>query len=165
MPLRSCFIGAMLIAHVAVRAIAPRAEQTLLPMAAMLAAFGLVFVMRLEPDLAAKQLLWNGLGMVVLDVALPLLADDRQAAELQVSGRGARARTDAGHGGGGKEINGSRLWLGAGGFYFQVTEAMKVLLVVFLAGYLADRRLLLSAAGGAGAVSTCPRCRTCCRWA
>ncbi|MGH2603248.1 MAG: FtsW/RodA/SpoVE family cell cycle protein, partial [Dehalococcoidia bacterium] len=36
-----------------------------------------------------------------------------------------------------------RLWLGVGGFNFQVTEAMKVLLVIFLAGYLADRRLVL----------------------
>src|SRR5581483_12043632 len=47
----------------------------------------------------------------------------------------------------GREINGSRLWLGVGGYNFQVTEAMKLLLVVFLAGYLADRRLLLSAPG------------------
>jgi cell division protein FtsW (lipid II flippase) len=147
MALAVSFIGAMVGVHVAVCAIAPRAEQTLLPMAAMLAAFGLVFVMRLEPDLAAKQLLWNGLGMALLTLALPILADVQRLRNYKylaaALGLGLMLVTAAA----GKEINGSRLWLGAGGFYFQVTEAMKVLLVVFLAGYLADRRLLLSASG------------------
>lgn len=141
------FIGVMLVVHVAVCALAPRSEQTLLPMAAMLAAVGLVFVMRLEPDLAFKQLLWNGLGMTVFTLALPLLTDIQRLRNYKylaaALGLGLMLVTAVA----GKEINGSRLWLGAGGFYFQVTEAMKVLLVIFLAGYLADRRLLLSAEG------------------
>lgn len=141
------FIGAILVAHVAICAMTPSAEQTLLPMAAMLAAFGLVFVLRLEPDLAPRQLLWNGLGLAVLTITLPVLADIGRLRHYKylaaVLGLGLMLVTAAV----GKEINGSRLWLGAGGFYFQVTEAMKVLLVIFLAGYLADRRLLLSAAG------------------
>jgi hypothetical protein len=45
----------------------------------------------------------------------------------------------------GREINGSRLWLGARRLQLPGNGAMKVLLVIFLAGYLADRRLVLSA--------------------
>jgi cell division protein FtsW (lipid II flippase) len=39
---------------------------------------------------------------------------------------------------------GPALWLGFGSFVFQPSEALKFLLVVFLAGYLADKRELLA---------------------
>ncbi len=35
---------------------------------------------------------------------------------------------------------GARLWLNIGSFYFQPSEPLKLLMIVFLAGYLADRR-------------------------
>jgi cell division protein FtsW (lipid II flippase) len=40
---------------------------------------------------------------------------------------------------------GARLWLGAGGIYFQPSELLKLLLLVFLASYLEDRREALLA--------------------
>lgn len=141
------FCAALAIVHIALAALAPRSDQTLLPMATMLAAIGIIFVLRLEPDLATKQLLWNGLGMASLTVALPLLQDVHRLRHYQYLAAGLGLGLMLVTAMVGKEINGSRLWLGAGGFYFQVTEAMKVLLIVFLAGYLADRRLLLSATG------------------
>jgi peptidoglycan glycosyltransferase len=43
--------------------------------------------------------------------------------------------------------SGPRLWLGFGGAYFQPSELLKLLMVVFLASYLADRRRLLVSEG------------------
>ncbi|MGI8552872.1 MAG: FtsW/RodA/SpoVE family cell cycle protein [Dehalococcoidia bacterium] len=133
-----------LIAHAGLIAVAPESDQLLLPLTGMLAAFGLIFVTRLDPGLATRQLTWLGVGVALFLVSLsllnqyPLLRNYQYLAAF--SGLGLMFVTALF----GKEINGSRLWLGAGGFYFQVTEAMKLLLVLFLAGYLADRRLLLS---------------------
>jgi peptidoglycan glycosyltransferase len=141
------YLAMVVAAHIAISVLVPRADQTLLPMAAMLSATGLLFVARLSPDLATKQLLWNALGLVMLVGALPALAYVNRLRDYKyiaaAAGLGLMLVTAAV----GRQINGSRLWLGVGGFNFQVTEAMKLLLVVFLAGYLADRRLLLSAPG------------------
>ena len=43
--------------------------------------------------------------------------------------------------------SGARLWLGFGGVYFQPSELLKILLVVFFAAYLDDYRELLSYSG------------------
>jgi peptidoglycan glycosyltransferase len=44
----------------------------------------------------------------------------------------------------GKTINGARLWVGVGPVTFQPGEAAKVLLVIFFAAYLVDKRELLA---------------------
>ena len=141
------FLAVVFLAHLALTVLVPRADETLLPMATMLSGVGLVFVLRLTPSLAQKQLLWHTLGLGLLVVSLPALADIHRLRNYKyiaaALGLGLMLLTAVV----GREVNGSRLWLGPPGFAFQVTEAMKVLLVVFLAGYLADRRLLLRAAG------------------
>jgi cell division protein FtsW (lipid II flippase) len=43
------------------------------------------------------------------------------------------------------EINGARLWFNLGFFYFQPAELLKIILVVFLAAYLSEKRELLNA--------------------
>jgi cell division protein FtsW (lipid II flippase) len=140
------FALAFALAHVAITLLTPDADQALLPLAAMLSALGLVFVARLEPELSGRQIAWYFIGVVAMAAVLVLLPDPRVLRRYQylaaTIGLALMVVTAAI----GQEINGSRLWLGFGGFNFQVTEAMKVLLVVFLAGYLADRRLLLASA-------------------
>ncbi len=144
------FIVIFFAGHVALAALSPEADQTLLPAVAMLSAIGVVFAVRLDGGAAAlarKQLIWLGLGMALMAATVALL---KQYALLRrykylaaAVGLGLMAVTALG----GKEINGSRLWLGAGGYYFQVTEALKLLLIIFLAGYLADNRAMLATAG------------------
>ena len=64
----------------------------------------------------------------------------------------------------GTEINGQRLTLQLGPFSGQPTELLKVILVVFLAGYLSENRTLLwSRTRGSGRCA-CRRCRTSRRW-
>jgi cell division protein FtsW (lipid II flippase) len=48
--------------------------------------------------------------------------------------------------GGATDQDGPRLWLAWGGFQFQPAEVLKLLLVVFLAGYLTDKREVLGSA-------------------
>jgi len=132
-------------ADVAMSFLAPDSDQLLLPLTAMFSAFGVVFVARLQPELATRQLLWLALGtclMVTLIGPLHAYARLRGYQFLAAFAGLALMLVTAIAG---KEINGSRLWLGAGGLYFQVTEGMKLLLVLFLAGYLADKRLMLGA--------------------
>jgi cell division protein FtsW (lipid II flippase) len=138
--------GAMFVlAHVAVTLLTPGADQLLLPITAMLCALGLIFVVRLEPNFAGRQVAWFGLGIAAMALTLAFLPNPAVLRAYQYiaasAGLGLMLVTAVA----GQEINGSRLWLGFGGFYFQVTEAMKVLLVIFLAGYLADRRMVLAA--------------------
>ena len=138
------FILLFLIAHLGANLMLPEGDQLLLPLTAILSAVGVIFITRLNPGLAARQLVWLGVGVALFLVSLPLLEHYARLRNYQFvaafAGLGLMLVTAVV----GKEINGSRLWLGFGGYYFQVTEAMKLLLVLFLAGYLADRRLLLS---------------------
>lgn len=137
------FCAVFLLAHIAVTVLTPTADQVLLPIVAMLSAVGLLFVARLEPDFTTKQVTWYALGVVVLIGVLVLLPDPRTLRNYKYIAASVGLALMVITAVVGQEINGSRLWLGVAGFNFQVTEAMKVLLVVFLAGYLADRRLVL----------------------
>lgn len=141
------FAAIFLLLHFAINLAQPRADALLLPLAAMLSAVGLVFVLRLRPDLAMDQLTWIALGGALTAVALPLLRWYPMMAQYQyvaaTVGIGLLAITALF----GTEINGARLWLSIGGFQFQSTELLKLLLIVFLAGYLAERSQLLSGTG------------------
>ncbi|HZQ36198.1 MAG TPA: FtsW/RodA/SpoVE family cell cycle protein [Dehalococcoidia bacterium] len=148
MSLAAGFCLSFLAGHFALCVLSPECDEVLLPLVALLSAVGLVFALRLGPasaSLAEKQLIWLALGLLLMLAtvrAMNRYAVLRQYQYLAAfAGIGLMAVTALI----GKEINGSRLWLGFGGFYFQVTEAMKLLLVIFLAGYLADRRYMLAA--------------------
>src|SRR5215207_411077 len=138
------FCAVMLVAHIVVTLFATEADELLLPLVAMLSAVGLLFVARLEPDFAERQTIWYALGVGALAAVLVFLPDPRVLRSYKYLAASAGLALMVVTAIAGREINGSRLWLGVGGFNFQVTEAMKVLLIVFLAGYLADRRLMLA---------------------
>ncbi len=141
------FAAIFLALHLLVNLFQPRADQLLLPLAAMLSSVGLVFVLRLRPDLAMDQLTWIAFGAALMALALPFLKLYPLMAQYQylaaVAGVGLLAITAAF----GTEVNGARLWLSVGGFQFQSTELLKVLLIVFLSAYLAERSQLLSGPG------------------
>jgi cell division protein FtsW (lipid II flippase) len=123
-----------------------RADQELLPIVAVLAALGLIAVERLEPAFASRQLLWIGIGALLLvATALGLPRIDwlaRYRYTWLVAGLVVLAVTI----GFGVDPNesGTRLWLGFGGIYFQPSEIMKVVTAVFLASYLAEKRTLMT---------------------
>jgi peptidoglycan glycosyltransferase len=142
----------------ALRRWAPEGNPYLFPIAAFLAAIGFTEIYRLDPELASIQR-WSLLLAGAVTTAVLLLLRDEGVTMLR------RYRylflatavlllllpllpeTWPLHG---SEVNGSRLWVrlelpvGTRSLSFQPGEIAKVLLVIFLASYLADRHVAMA---------------------
>ena len=141
------FLGLYLVAHVVTRICAPYADPYLLPMAGLLTAIGLTEIYRLNPDDAFRQGLWLVIGVALFSVTLIVLRHDYRRLESYkyVFGIGAIALLVLpALPGIGRTINGARLWVGVGPFQFQPGEFAKILLILFLAGYLREKREVLA---------------------
>jgi cell division protein FtsW (lipid II flippase) len=141
------FVALYLVAHVVTRITAPYADPYLLPMAGLLTAIGLTEIYRLNPDDAFRQGLWLVIGVALFSVTLLILRHDYRRLESYkyVIGIGAIALLVLpALPGIGRTINGARLWVGFGPFQFQPGEFAKILLIVFLAGYLREKREVLA---------------------
>ncbi|HLI27222.1 MAG TPA: FtsW/RodA/SpoVE family cell cycle protein [Chloroflexota bacterium] len=139
------FAAVMLGLHALLAWRLPRADGVLLPVAAMLSALGLLVVGRLEPALFLRQAVWIAVGGAALAaVGLGLPSAD-WLARYKYSWAALGALLVLATFVLGVDLNGSgmRWWIGAGGVYFQPSELFKVLLVLFLAAYLAEKRELL----------------------
>lgn len=136
----------LLTAHVVVRRLAPQADGLLLPLVALLNGLGYAMIARLDPQLADSQSAWTFLGLVGFTVTLAVVRDVRKLAPyrytLALIGVGLLMLPLVP--GLGVEINGARIWLRVGPFSIQPGEFAKVVLAAFLAGYLVDKRELLS---------------------
>ncbi len=147
-PFLAALLALLVGAHVANRKLASAADSLLLPIAALLNGIGYVFIARLDQDLAALQASWTALGIAAYVLTLVLVRDVRM---LQ------RYRYTAGLVGVvllimpllpgiGRSINGARIWVAIGPVSFQPGEFAKIAFAVFFAGYLVERRELLSVA-------------------
>jgi cell division protein FtsW len=160
------FVGA----HLAVRRFAPYADPLLLPVVALLNGLGLVMIRRL--DLAAggnangpsagQQMLWTLVGVVAFAAVVILLKDHRQLASygylcglagvilLAIPAVLPRSLS---------EQNGSKIWIRLPGFSIQPAEFSKILLLIFFAAVLVDKRNLFVSAGKHVLGMTLPRPR------
>jgi len=138
--------GLFVVAHLAVRKFAPEADPTLLPLTVLLTGFGFVMISRLDRDLARVQALWAAVGVLAFVLTLAIVRRIRTLERYRYTFLflGVAALLLPSLPGIGKEINGARLWVGVGPLNFQPGEAAKVLLVVFFAAYLVDKRELLT---------------------
>jgi cell division protein FtsW (lipid II flippase) len=137
-------------AHLVVRATLPHADPYLLPVAGVLTAVGLTMIYRIDPDLAFRQGLWVVIGVAAFAALLVFLKDYRSLDHVKyilgLVAIGLLALPAVP--GLGRTINGASLWVGVGPVVFQPGEFAKVLLVIFLAGYLRDNREVLSMGSG-----------------
>jgi cell division protein FtsW (lipid II flippase) len=144
------FLALFVAAHVVVRVALPDADPFLLPLVGLLTAVGLTMIYRIDPDLALRQGLWVVVGLVAFAALVLLIRDyrtlDRYKYILGLTAIFLLALPAVP--GLGRTINGASLWVGVGGIVFQPGEFAKVLLVVFLAGYLRDNREVLSLGSG-----------------
>ncbi len=138
-------IAIFLLIHASLLLRAWRADPLILPVVAVLMGLGLSLQQRLAPALAGRQLAWLLLSAAVIGLAchapLPWRSLRRYRYTWAALGLGLVAVTLVF--GRSAVPGGPALWLGIGGFVFQPAEVLKLLLVVFLAGYLADKRELL----------------------
>lgn len=136
--------AAFAAAHIAVRILAPGADPAILPIVFVLSGIGITFVTRLAPDLAISQLIILFVSVALMVGTLALVKN------LDVV---MRYKYTFGIIGIillmlpifiGTTISGSKLWIRIAGFTIQPGEFAKVFIVLFLAGYLAENRELLS---------------------
>ncbi|HEY4346366.1 MAG TPA: FtsW/RodA/SpoVE family cell cycle protein [Gaiellaceae bacterium] len=141
------FVGVYLAAHVVARITVPQADPYLLPMTGLLTAVGLTEIYRLGPSDAFKQGLWVVIGVALFALTLIRLRLDYRVLESYKYVFGVSAvgllflpRLP----GIGETVNGARLWVHFGPFQFQPGELAKIFLIVFLAGYLREKREVLA---------------------
>ena len=139
--------GLYLVAHVVARFTVPYADPTLLPLVGLLTALGLTVIYRLGPDDARRQAVWVAIGIGVLAATLIWLRFDYRVLERYKYLFGISAVVllllpsvpGLGH-----RVNGVKLWVKIGPMQFQPGELAKIFLIVFLAGYLRDKREALA---------------------
>jgi cell division protein FtsW (lipid II flippase) len=141
------FFGLYLAAHLVARYAVPFADPYLLPIAGLLTAIGLTEIYRLNPDDAFKQGNWIVVAVGLFSLTLFLLARDYRRLESYkyLFGLGAVGLLvlpilPAI----GSTVNGARLWIHFGSLQFQPGELAKIMLIVFLAGYLREKREVLA---------------------
>ncbi len=141
------FFALYLAAHLICRLTVPNADQYLLPMAALLTGVGVTEIYRLGPSDAFRQGLWIVVAVAALAVTLFFLQGDYRRLESYkyLFGLGAigllvlPALPVIG-----ESVNGARLWIHFGSLQFQPGELAKIALIVFLAGYLREKREVLA---------------------
>lgn len=159
------FTMLLLVAHLAVRRFAPYADPLILPIVALLNGLGLVLIHRLDlaeaqvalaygwsmpsPD-ATQQVLWTALAIGGFVAMLVLLRDYRLLAKysytLGLAGLvflAIPALLPSAF----SEVNGAKIWIRLPGFSIQPGEFAKILLIIFFASVLVQKRDLFTIAG------------------
>lgn len=151
-PFLGVILGLLVAAHIAVRKLAPNADGILLPLAALLNGVGYVFIVRLDEaqeeggQLAGLQSLWTavGIGAFILTLMSVRRARDLERYRYTFAVVGIVLLILPLFPVIGRTINGSRIWISIGPVNFQPGEAAKIVLAIFFAGYLVEKRELLA---------------------
>jgi len=147
-------IAALFAAHLLLVIVAPDADQTLLPIAGMLASVGVLMALRLGPDLGQdnlgiKQLAFVmlGLGVCVVTVwgtrNLGWISNFKYTWAIIGLALVGLALVRA-HNFSTSAPSRDVLTIGPGFFAFQPSEILKICLVIFFAGYLSENREFLA---------------------
>ena len=146
------YAGTMVALYFGVRIWLPHADVLLLPIVTLLTGIGLVMIYRLTyevpgmENLATTQAGWIliGSGALVFVVLFfrnyHKLFAYKYLLALAAVGFVASTFTPLGY-----EVNGARLWLQIGPASFQPSEFARIALIIFFAGYFAEKRDLWAA--------------------
>jgi len=159
------YLGLFTIAHFAVRKFAPYADPLILPCVALLNGLGLVMIHRLDlaeidqalalgrsapAELIGRQIAWTAVGLALFVAVLWVVRDHRTLARygytagfvgivlLALPGLLPSSIS---------EVNGAKLWIRVGPVGIQPGEFAKILLIVFFAAFLVQKRDLFTTAG------------------
>jgi cell division protein FtsW (lipid II flippase) len=141
------FLCLYVAAHLVTRLTVPYADPYLLPIAGLLTAAGVTEIYRIRPDDAFRQGLWIVIAVGLFAATLIALRRDYRRLESYKYIAGLTAifllalPVVPGFG---TTVNGARLWVHVGSLQFQPGELAKICLVVFLAGYLREKREVLA---------------------
>jgi cell division protein FtsW (lipid II flippase) len=113
-------------------------DDTLPALAIVLAAIGLAVVARLQPQLAQKQIVWLTFSLILAVAAGPAFDRFRVLAAYKYIWVLAAVALFVVLALFGEEVNGARLWIHFGPVRFEPVEVIKLLVVLFMASYLAE---------------------------
>lgn len=130
-----------IIGHIALARRLPNRDPLLFPITMLLSGWGLALIWRLAPAFGLRQTMWLIVGLVGLLAVVYAPGDLRWLRRyrylwlaLALGLTALTLITGVNPSGGGPA-----LWLGCCGLYFQPSEALKLLFVVFSAAYLAEK--------------------------
>jgi len=120
-----------------------KSDPILIPLISLLTGWGLLTIFSISQRMGLKQTLWLTLGSTALVIGLPhtqkLLIALRKYKYLWLVGGIALTALTLIFGTNPNGV-GPRLWFSFGGIYFQPSEPLKILLILYLAAYFADRQ-------------------------
>lgn len=146
------YIGVFTVAHLALSVFAPYADQIILPVVALLNGIGIVMLARIDVEtdwgMAPRQVMWTVVGVVLFVLVLAFLRDHKSLTKysylLGAVGLVLLALPlvwpqppDAE----------ARIWIWLGPFSVQPGEFSKILLLLFFAMLLVQKRSLFTVAG------------------
>jgi cell division protein FtsW (lipid II flippase) len=159
------YLALFAVAHLAVRRFAPYADPLILPCVALLNGLGLVMIHRLDlarveraaaagrdapVELISRQVAWTAIGLTLFVAVMWVVRDHRTIARygytagflglvlLALPGLLPSSIS---------EVNGAKLWIRIGSVGIQPGEFAKILLIVFFAAFLVQKRELFGTAG------------------
>ena len=146
-PFLIAVLGLLVAAHIANRWLASGADGTLLPLVALLNGIGYVIIARLSDRLASLQTTWTFVAIVAYIGTLFVVQRAPDLARYKWSFLiiGVIFLMMPLVPGLGRSFGGAKIWVSIGPVNFQPGEFAKLLLALFFAGYLAERRELISA--------------------
>ncbi len=136
------FLAICVATHIFLRIRLPNADPYLFPLMALLTAFGLVMVYRIDESLARDQANWFVLGLVLFALTIQLLRDYEvlERYRYTIAAASLLLLLAPRVPGIGQQVNGAYLGVKLGPIAFQPAEFAKIGLVVFLASYLREHR-------------------------
>ncbi len=139
------FFAVCLATHVYLRIRLPHADPYLFPLMALLTAFGLVMIYRIDESLARDQANWFVFGLVLFALAIQFLRDYEVLERYRyiIATAGILLLLAPRLPGIGEQVNGAYLGVKIGPISFQPSEFAKLAIVVFLASYLRENREVL----------------------
>src|SRR4051812_13871193 len=150
------YVGALFLVHLLFVVAGRRTDQVLFPAVGMLGGIGLLLMQRLPQGLVTQsfggldlllgqlQLMWLLIALAVLTALALAVRSDAWLRTYKYTWAAAGIALLAATFVFGSDVNGARLSLSIGPLSGQPSELLKVILVVFLAGYLSENRSLLA---------------------
>ena len=131
-------LGLLALAWPAIRPVNVSRDDTLLAIAVLLSSIGLAVVARLSPQLAQKQIVWLAFSLILAVAMGPAFTRFRVLAAYKYIWILAAILMFVALALFGEEVNGARLWIHFGPVRFEPVEVIKLLVVLFMASYLAE---------------------------
>jgi cell division protein FtsW (lipid II flippase) len=139
------FLAVCLATHIYLRIRLPNADPYLFPLMAVLTAFGLVMIYRIDEGLARNQANWFVFGLILFALTIQFLREYEVLERYRyiIATAGILLLLAPRLPGIGEQVNGAYLGVKVGPISFQPAEFAKIAIVVFLASYLRENREVL----------------------